>query len=315
MDAILNTDLLAAVFEASRHGMGILAAVRNVRNDIEDFTWVSTNKPLEKIFGRDLHGKLLSAVLADIGLRSSLESFITVVNTCDKFVSSMLANVDGQAYWLEISATKAGDGLAVTVEDISMRKHSVEERGERSHLLDAVLNAPNVGIVVFKSVRNRANEIIDFEYKLISRKGAELTGNRDIIGKKLFEVIPAARTYLHNLRRVVEAGDVETYDARYKKGTTYIWLRNTNSKFGDGFINVWEDITEKKRLEEILAEERTRINIAEALGHVGSFEWNIVTNKIIWSDELYRIHGLEPQSEEITLDRVLQLIHPDDVNM
>lgn len=315
MDAILNTDLLAAVFEASRHGMGILAAVRNQRNEIKDFTWVSANKPIEKILGQDLHGKLLSDVLTDIGLQASLQSFISVVDTCDKFVSSMLANVNGQAYWLEISATKAGDGLAITVEDISMRKQSVEERGERSHLLDAVLNAPNVGIVVFKSVRNHANEIIDFEYKLISRKGIELTGNWDIIGKKLFEVIPSARTYLNNLRRVVEAGDVETYDARYKDGTTHRWLRNTNSKYGDGFINVWEDITEKKRLEETLAEERTRINIAEALGHVGSFEWNIVTNKIFWSDELYRIHGLEPQSEEITIDRVLQLIHPDDVAM
>lgn len=315
MDAILNTDLLAAVFEASRHGIGILAAVRDGRNEIQDFTWVSANKPIEKILGQDLPGKLLSEVLADIGLRSSLNSFTTVVETYEKFVSSMLANIKGQAFWLEISATKAGDGLAITIEDISMRKQYVDERGERNHLLEAVLNTPNVGIAVFKSVRDGNDAIIDFEYRLVSRRGRKVTGNRDLIGKRLFEVLPSARTYLNNLRRVVEAGEVETYDARYNDGSTHKWLRHTNSKFGDGFINVWEDITEKKRLEEILAEERNRINIAEALGHVGSFEWNIVTNKIFWSDELYRIHGLEPQSEEITIDRVLQLIHPEDVAM
>lgn len=50
---------------------------------------------------------------------------------------------------------------------------------------------------------------------------------------------------------------------------------------------------------------------AQALTHIGNWSWDIVTNEIEWSDEMYRIYGLEPQSEKITFDRFMSLIHPD----
>lgn len=46
--------------------------------------------------------------------------------------------------------------------------------------------------------------------------------------------------------------------------------------------------------------------------HVGSFEWDVVTNRVKWSDELYRLYGCEPQSFEASFDEFLQRIHPDD---
>jgi PAS domain S-box-containing protein len=46
--------------------------------------------------------------------------------------------------------------------------------------------------------------------------------------------------------------------------------------------------------------------------HVGSFEWDVVTNRVRWSDELYRLYGCEPQSFEASFEEFLQRIHPDD---
>jgi CheY-like chemotaxis protein len=46
--------------------------------------------------------------------------------------------------------------------------------------------------------------------------------------------------------------------------------------------------------------------------HVGCFEWDIVTNKVRWSDELFRIFGNEPQSFEPTFEEFLERIHDDD---
>jgi PAS domain S-box-containing protein len=51
---------------------------------------------------------------------------------------------------------------------------------------------------------------------------------------------------------------------------------------------------------------------AQALTHIGNWSWDIKTNKINWSDEMYRIYGLQPQSEEISFERFVSLIHPDD---
>ncbi len=46
--------------------------------------------------------------------------------------------------------------------------------------------------------------------------------------------------------------------------------------------------------------------------HVGCFEWDIVANKVRWSDELFRIFGDEPQSFEPTFEEFLERIHEDD---
>jgi PAS domain S-box-containing protein len=51
---------------------------------------------------------------------------------------------------------------------------------------------------------------------------------------------------------------------------------------------------------------------AQALTHIGNWSWIVNEQKITWSDEMYRIFGLSPQSEEITFERFLSFIHPDD---
>jgi PAS domain S-box-containing protein len=51
---------------------------------------------------------------------------------------------------------------------------------------------------------------------------------------------------------------------------------------------------------------------AQSLSHIGNWRWNIDTEELEWSDEMYRIYGLEPQSEKITLERFKSFLHPDD---
>jgi PAS domain S-box-containing protein len=50
-----------------------------------------------------------------------------------------------------------------------------------------------------------------------------------------------------------------------------------------------------------------------SLAHVGTFEWNTETRELIWSDELYRIFGLDPADGLIGPDDVRELIHPRDL--
>jgi PAS domain S-box-containing protein len=55
-----------------------------------------------------------------------------------------------------------------------------------------------------------------------------------------------------------------------------------------------------------------QLEAAQQITHIGSWEWDIRTHQVTWSDELYRIYGLEPRSVEITFDRFLARVHPDD---
>ncbi|MBS1686164.1 MAG: PAS domain-containing protein [Bacteroidetes bacterium] len=52
--------------------------------------------------------------------------------------------------------------------------------------------------------------------------------------------------------------------------------------------------------------------VSEALTHIGNWSWDIATGRVYWSDELYRIFGLAPQSCEVSFELFLSMMHPDE---
>jgi PAS domain S-box-containing protein len=55
-----------------------------------------------------------------------------------------------------------------------------------------------------------------------------------------------------------------------------------------------------------------QLELAQQITHIGSWQWDVATNRVVWSDELYRIYGLEPPSTAITFESFLARVHPDD---
>jgi PAS domain S-box-containing protein len=55
-----------------------------------------------------------------------------------------------------------------------------------------------------------------------------------------------------------------------------------------------------------------QLAIAQQIAHVGSWEWDLATDAVSWSDELYRIYGLVPGETRITKDFFLSRVHPRD---
>jgi PAS domain S-box-containing protein len=65
-------------------------------------------------------------------------------------------------------------------------------------------------------------------------------------------------------------------------------------------------------LAERLARAERQLADAQLLARAGSWEWDIAANVVWWSDELYRIYGLEPRSIVPTYADFLERVHPDD---
>jgi PAS domain S-box-containing protein len=57
---------------------------------------------------------------------------------------------------------------------------------------------------------------------------------------------------------------------------------------------------------------QTMYEMTQKMGRIGSWELDLVTNQLIWSDEIYRIFGIKPRSVEAINERYLEVIHPDD---
>lgn len=99
---------------------------------------------------------------------------------------------------------------------------------------------------------------------------------------------------------------------------------------GDGVLASIIDITQRRQSEEALRRahaeleqriaERTHalresdnhLRDAQAIAHIGSFQWSVAGNSLTWSDELYRIYGLDPEGPHPTYEGYLERVHPDD---
>lgn len=79
-----------------------------------------------------------------------------------------------------------------------------------------------------------------------------------------------------------------------------------------GYIKVVTDITEKKRAERNLNQQRLMLAQAEELAHLGSWKFNIKTGVLFWSDELFRIYGEDKNTFEPTFEEYRKRIHQED---
>jgi len=67
---------------------------------------------------------------------------------------------------------------------------------------------------------------------------------------------------------------------------------------------------ERKRADEELKRSEDRLAAAQKMSRVGSWEWDVITNEVVWSDEEYRLFGLEPGECEASHKFYLSLVQP-----
>ncbi|MCF0060156.1 PAS domain-containing protein [Dyadobacter chenwenxiniae] len=78
---------------------------------------------------------------------------------------------------------------------------------------------------------------------------------------------------------------------------------------------VWHDISHRKNAEELIRRNEAMLAESQQLTHSGSWEADLVTGQNYWSDEAFRIFGLEPNSTGPNTELFSQMIHPDDMHL
>ena len=88
-------------------------------------------------------------------------------------------------------------------------------------------------------------------------------------------------------------------------------LRNS-SGHTTKYIGTVIDITSRKESEIALKESETRFTFALEAAHAGVFEWDIHSDKVIWSDQVWALYGMKLNSMEMTHKLCASSVHPDD---
>jgi PAS domain S-box-containing protein len=79
-----------------------------------------------------------------------------------------------------------------------------------------------------------------------------------------------------------------------------------------GAVAVMHDITDQKEAREKLIKSEAMLLESQAIAHVGSWEWDIAADRVVWSAELKRIYGYPLETEGLTYNEFLAHVHPED---
>ncbi len=77
-------------------------------------------------------------------------------------------------------------------------------------------------------------------------------------------------------------------------------------------IHLGRLLAERKQIEDDLIKGQRRLLEFQAIAELGSWELDLVENELWWSDEVYRIFGVDPESFGATYEAFLGFVHPDD---
>jgi PAS domain S-box-containing protein len=199
--------------------------------------------------------------------------------------------------------------------DITKRKMAEAALQESQHLFQTLAQVSPVGIF-------RTNP--DGYTTYVNPKWLELSGltSEEAIGLGWLKAVhPDDREKLEGgWNSAVQSQRTSADEYRFLRSDgSIVWVMgNAVPEWIDnkivGYIGTITDITDRKQAEEVLRESESSLQDAQEMAKMGSWEWDMVTQKTNWSNNYFSIHGFTPAEVEPSFELFRNRIHPDDVH-
>jgi two-component system sensor histidine kinase/response regulator len=165
----------------------------------------------------------------------------------------------------------------------------------------------------------------ELRFRHVNEHFAALTGRSvaDHIGRNVTEIVPQlADQVTTGFERLLSTGEAQRGVELIGRlpsdpGCLRSWLVDHHPIRDErgrvcGVVTVVVDVTARKASERGLALARERLAAAQRVAGVGSWEWDILRDRVWWSDELYRLFRKDKGAFIPSLDSFYETIHPDD---
>lgn len=153
----------------------------------------------------------------------------------------------------------------------------------------------------------------DRRFSYINNRAAKMLRKdpEEMIGKKLEEIYPdILKPDNISVFAKEETGPV-AFEKHYPDYNAWYYFRINPAD--EGWTVYIQDITKSKEAAIALEQSLQRLELAQHAGNIGTFEWDLLSDKIYWTPELEALYGLKPGTFYGTREHWRQFVHPDDL--
>jgi len=224
---------------------------------------------------------------------------------------TMFLRLDGSRFFVKAQGIHVEfngvPAVQVVFEDISELKSSAEALNESQMRLARMAEATFEGLFIHNGVT-----IIDANQTLSDMLGYEIS---ELIGLGILDIVAPSRRDDVALR--ISESNVEVYTtiAVRKGGSEFpveVSIKQQNGPSGFERIGAVRDISDRLAIEAEQKEREKVLAEAQRIGQTGHWRLNVGDQMAAWSDEMFRLYGMELSPDRLSLDFIISRIHPDD---
>ncbi|NTU49677.1 MAG: PAS domain-containing protein, partial [Desulfobulbaceae bacterium] len=272
------------------------------------------------LVGQDLRGQSHYDVFPDVPERWKEIHRRCLAGAVERADEDLFERADGRKQWLHwevrpwhVSTGEVG-GIIIFAEDITGRKRAEGALRSSERLLQDVMDG-SPSPIFLKDLDGKFIAINAVLERMLGRSREEIIGKTDydIASKE------AAEYWRRHDKEVMATGQaIQIEEMADLEDGHHVFLANKfplvdadGKVYGVGAIS--HDITARKRAEEALARMSKTLSESQKIAHMGSFEYIVESGGTVWSEEEFRIYGLDPAGPSPDYAVLLaQHIHPDD---
>ncbi|MEO8211858.1 MAG: PAS domain-containing protein, partial [Myxococcales bacterium] len=157
--------------------------------------------------------------------------------------------------------------------------------------------------------------LVDFTYVEVNGAFETLTGLKGVAGKRVSDVIPGLfssnPTVFETYGRVALTGKPEKFETYVQQLETWLAVTVYSSERTQ-FVAVFDNITERKRAQELLIESRQSLRLAAESAKLGIWDWDVVGNKMVWDAKMFELYSIRGEDFGGAYEAWQARVHPDD---
>ena len=182
-------------------------------------------------------------------------------------------------------------------------------------LLGPIVESSLDGLLVMEAAYDAEGAIDDFVPRFANEEAARLLGRsrEELLDKPIHQQFSVSKEESHFAQylQVMETGEPYHGEAHYDRPDIQGWFDLTISRWENGVVIGFHDISDHKKAQEDLKWLSEQRQMALEAGGLGTWDYDFEENTVYWDKRCRAIFGV-PEKEEIDFDRVIDVMHPDD---